>query len=460
VSSNDSAAAATTVDHVGESLILARALGRLVQSLVDVTPTEEAAAARERVRRALRFAVAAARRAPLQLRLINGQLHLAGRALPADSPLREALLDTLVQALAAQGSQSLDVRRGAAPDELLALAQLLVADRGAPSDRPAWRSWSVRITPTSVPSLGEQASLPEAVRDVLARLAVTRGDADTRAVLDDVQRLLATPPWSEDPAVAEALALGVVGETRRRGARAGRLALERGVRQLLTAPLITRLVQRLPVSPHHDELLPVLARAGDQAVRALGQLLQDAETLADRRVCFDAITALDAGELALREALTDPRWYVVRNAAALLGEMGVVEADVHLIPLLAHDDDRLRVAGAQALTRLGTARALMALQGCLGDSAPEVRRLAASAHGTRGQGKPATVALLAALDGETDEEVTVEILAVLGTLGSPECVQRLVRVLRDEAAPEWMREAAYQGLLTARGEAVQNLLEA
>jgi HEAT repeat protein len=231
------------------------------------------------------------------------------------------------------------------------------------------------------------------------------------------------------------------------------------VRQILTPSVVQALVRQLPKSRRRDDLMPVLARAGDLSVHALVQLLQDAETLAERRACFDAIVALDAGEEALREALEDPRWYVVRNAAALLGEMGVVEADVHLIPLLSHDDERLRIAGARALTRLATPKAMTALQGCLGDPAAELRRLAASAHGARSQGKPSTIALLAALDAEPDEDVVLEILSVLGTLGSPECVQRLVRIMRDEGAPEWLREAAYQGLLAARGDAVQKLLE-
>ena len=455
----DSAGAAA-IEQVDEALILARALGRLVQTLQEQASAEDAAAQRDRVRRALRFAVAAARRTALELRITEDRLHLAGRAIPPDSPLRDALLDVLVEALASQGSLALDVRRAAAPAELMALAQLLAAPQGSGSDRSAWRSWSVRITPDSVPAVSDDPELPEAVRDLLSRLSSARSDASVRAVLDELLQVLGTSPWDEDAAVAEALALGVVGEARGRGTRGGRLALERGIRQLLTAPLVTRLVHRLPKSRRREDLLPVLARAGDLAVHALVQLLQDAESLAERRTCFDAIVALDAGEEALREALSDPRWYVVRNAAALLGEMGVVEADVHLVPLLTHDDERLRIAGARALTRLGTVRGLAALQGCLSDPTPEVRRLAAGAHGARSQGKPSTIALLAALDVEADEEVTLEILAVLGALGSPECVQRLVRILRDESAPAWMREAAYQGLLAARGEAVQKLLEA
>jgi hypothetical protein len=459
VLAKDSAAPPATADRFDEGLILARALGRLVTVLREEAAPEAAVAQRERVRRALRFAVAAARRAPLELRLADGLLQLSGRTMTPDSPLRDELLDTLVDGLSAHGSLVLDVRRAASPGELLALAQLLATDPGSQADRSPWRSWSVRITPESVPAVSDSAAMPDAVADVLTRLRGARSGATVQAVLAEMQQLLATPPWQGDPVVVEGLALGLVQEARRRGSRAGRLTLERGVRQLLSPTVVQVLVRQLPRSRRREDLMPVLARAGDLAVHALVQLLQEAETLADRRACFDAIVALDAGEEALREALEDPRWYVVRNAAALLGEMGVVEADVHLIPLLTHDDERLRIAGARALTRLGTPKAIGALQGCLEDPAAELRRLAASAHGARSQGKPSTIALLAALDAEVDEDVVLEILSVLGTLGSPECVQRLVRIMRDEAAAEWLREAAYQGLLAARGDAVQKLLE-
>jgi HEAT repeat protein len=462
------APAGSSASSFDDALTLARALGRLVLSLGEPAAPSQAlteadaptVARRERVRRALRFAVAAARRATLELRLADGMLQLAGRALPPDSPLRDEALDALIGGLDANGTLSLDVRRAASPGELLALAQLLATD--VPGERPvertAWRSWSVRITPRSVPAVHDAESLPQAVRDALERLATARSDEATGTVVGELLQLLATPPWFADPAVVEAVALGVVGEARRRGSRAGRLALEAGVRRLLTPSAVQALVRRLPRSARREDLMPVLARAGDLAVQTLVQLLQDAESLADRRVCFDAIVALDAGEEALCAALQDPRWYVARNAAALLGEMGVEEADGHLMPLLEHDDERLRVAAARALTRLGTARGLAALQGRLSDPAPEMRRLAASAHGARSQGKPSTIALLAALDVEPDEDVVLEIVSVLGALGSPECVQRLVRIMREESSPEWLREAAYQGLLAARGEAVQKLM--
>lgn len=459
--SKDSVATSTSEGPFEQSLRLARSLGALVSLLRDDQRAQSAVEQRDQVRRALRATVAAARRTPLELRLADDLLHLGGRALPPDSPLRDTLIETLVNGLASHGSAVLDVRRSAAPGELLELARLLSAGPGASSQAGAWRSWSVRITPMSSAVVTAAAELPDTVRHEIGRLAVARDDAMMREVVEALLRIVTTPPWANEPVVVEAVALAMVGDARRRGSRGGRLALEGGIRQLLTPAAISAMVKRLPHSHARDELMPVLARAGDLSVYALVQLLQDADTLADRRMCFDAIVALDAGEEALRDALHDHRWFVVRNAAALLGEMGVLEADVHLIPLLQLDDERLRIAGARALTRLGTERALVALQGRLVDALPELRRLAAAAHGARSQGKPSTAALLAALDVEIDEDVILEIIAVLGVLGSPDGVQRLLRLVKNDSGEVegWVREAAYGALLAARGEGVMKLLE-
>ncbi len=444
-----------------QALTLARALGALVLQLRTGTENQTAVEQRDAVRRALRAAVASARVTALELRLNDGLLELGGRLLPPDSPLRDDALDALVGGLAANGSTVLDVRRAAAPGELLALSRLLVADNGVAQSGGAWRSWSVRMTPASVARIAEPVNLPDSVRHEIARLPAVRRDSDMKAVVQSLLRIATTAPWCNDSAVVEAIALAVVSDARTRGTRGGRLALEGAIRQLLTPAVIDALVQRLPVSASRDDLMPVLARAGDLSVQALVRLLVDADTLAVRRVCFDAIVALDAGEAALCAALTDERWYVVRNAAALLGEMGVVEADAQLVPLLSSEDDRLRIAGVRALTRLGTERALIELQRMLTDTVPEIRRLAAAAHGARSQGKPSVSALLTALDTETDEDVVLEIVAVLGTLGSPDGVQRLMKLVKSESADvmPWMREAAYNALLAARGRGVTRLLD-
>lgn len=450
------------------ALRLARAIGELVLVLRDIGPVaggratsaSEATAVRDAVRRALRLAVTAARRSALSLVLADGRLHIGSEVLTSDSSRLDAPVRALVEGLASHGSLTLDVRHGAAPAELLSLARLLADIPDQTAERASWRSWSVRITPQSVPMLTGDESLPAAVREAITRLESSRGDAETRVAVEALLAPLTVPAWADTPVVMEAIALALVREARQRGARGGRLALEAGIRELLLPVRVQSLVRHLPASRRRDDVLPVLGRAGDQAVRELVDFLQEAESLNERRAYFDAIVALDAGEDALREALSDPRWYVVRNAAALLAEMDVVEADTHLLPLLSHPDERVRVAGARALTRLATPRALVGLQGGLEDSNAEVRRLAVAAHGARSQGRPSITALLAAIDNETDEDVLLEILTVFGQLASTECVQRLVRIVRDPNAAKWLRDAAYQSLLAARGEMVSKLLNA
>lgn len=55
----------------------------------------------------------------------------------------------------------------------------------------------------------------------------------------------------------------------------------------------------------------------------------------------------------------------------------------------------------------------------------------------------------------------LEIVSVLGVLGSPDAVQRLLRLLRNESgeAEGWLRAAAYDALLKARGRGVAKLLD-
>ncbi len=456
----DSSPPVGTTETFQLALTFARALGALITVLRAVAPDRSAVTQQHEVRRSLRATAAAARSTALELRLVDGRLRLGGQELAPDSPHRDDALNALVGGLTAHGSLALDVRRGAAPSELLELARLLSTDRGTVGDRRVWRSWSVRITPESSAVVVDTAPVPEAVQHELARLRAARDDATMRDVIQALLRLLRTPPWARDPVVVEAIALGMVQDARERGNRGGRLALEAGIRQLLTTDTLTALVARLSHTTRSGELIPVLARGADVSVSALVQTLQDADTIAARRICFDAIVALDAGEEVLRDALHDPRWFVVRNAAALLGEMGVVDSDTYLAELLSHADDRIRVAGARALTRLGTDRALTALQQSLTDPSPELRRLAAAAHGGLSQSKPSTAELLSALDIETDEDVMLEIVSVLGALGSPDGVQRLLRLLRSEAdeADPWLREAAYSALVAARGRGVAKLL--
>jgi hypothetical protein len=175
-----------------------------------------------------------------------------------------------------------------------------------------------------------------------------------------------------------------------------------------------------------DEFVAILARAGEHGADALIDQIGAVGSQRDRHVYFGALVQLKAGVTSLLHMLEDPQWFVVRNAAEMLGELQVREAEKPLTDLLKHDDERVRRAVIGALMRLGTVRAMQAIQAGLADAAPDMRAEAAAALVTRKDGR-STATLLQALEDEKDEQVQAAFLLALGKLGTPEAVQRLIK---------------------------------
>jgi HEAT repeat protein len=494
------------------ALAVARALGALVDRIAVLgdpdlalrgTDQPQRDPAIDQVREALRQLAARAREGSLMARMEGGALTIDGVPDTAAAVATDARLVVLQERLRRRGVGTLAVREGAAPGELLTLGHALASDRPivpSPRDTPAQgsaltaalaagdalsmprellRSWSVLVTaagsdaprphltpPTSVPAGSGAAQL-------LGRLAAARTADAVAAAVDALIALVDDAERRGDEVLLEGIATALMARAMRLGADTGRLACEDGLRRLLRPVTIALLARRLPVSADRELLLAVLARAGDAAVAAL---LDQLTTVADpsaRRICFDAIIALDTGVALLRRALDDDRWFVVRNAAALLGETQSHGADELLAVLLGRDDARVRIAAARALIRLRTSRALTALQAALTDALPEVRRLAATAYALAGHlpgtHRPPAAPLVHALETEDDEDVALEMIAALGRLGSADAVQRLLRIAqlplqdattgeRPAPQPSWMRIAALEALMQARGHALDTVL--
>ncbi|MBL0940117.1 MAG: HEAT repeat domain-containing protein [Gemmatimonadaceae bacterium] len=140
----------------------------------------------------------------------------------------------------------------------------------------------------------------------------------------------------------------------------------------------------------------------------------------ERRRYFDALVALNAGAPYLINALLHPTWYVVRNAAALLGAMRVEAAEHALLRTITHTDTRVRVAATRALGALGTSVALDGLRSAINDRAPDVRRAAwrAMRRLERDINEPCPY-LADALLQERDIAVLRELVLIVRT--SPDC---------------------------------------
>jgi len=465
------------------------------------------------VRDALRQLTARSRDGALLCRIMDGQLILEGvpieRRLTADDPL----LGGLLRRALTLGIGSITVRQGAAPGELLTLASLLAqpfraGERARPlsgetpttitraitnEERPRelLRSWSVlvtplepgadplpRFTPFSTAAIDDSVSGTStaggsAVANALSRLAAARTDAAALAAGDLLIELIDGAVVRSDALTIESIARGTMQHVHTVGGGGGRLGGERIMRRLLHRSSLKLLASRVPYTPERTIILELMARAGDAAVEALVQELMSSDESQARRAYFDSIVALDLNATMLFDLVRDNRWFVVRNAVALLGEMGVDQADAVMLPLLTHDDSRIRIAAARALMRLGTAKAMHGLHGVIEDANPEVRRIAAAAYGLPGHGgggvRPPAARLAAALDKERDDDVALEMLASLGKLGSADAIQRLLRIAQPAAAAEpgerqtnrnaWIRIAALEALVRARGYAVMGAID-
>lgn len=170
----------------------------------------------------------------------------------------------------------------------------------------------------------------------------------------------------------------------------------------------------------------ILAHAGDIGADVLIDNLISSDETSDRRAYLDALRQCPSAVSSLNQLLADDRWYVVRNAASLLGELGAAESDRRLAEHLSHREPRVRRAVAVALGKLGTSRALLALLQAINDPSPEIRLQAvhsiASARNAR-----AVPWLIEALDNEQDPDVQAALLSALGRTPTEDGVARLLR---------------------------------
>ena len=473
------------------------------------------------IRDALRQFTARIRDSAMMCRIMDGQFVLAGEPVDRGLTRDDPLLGTLLLRCLTLGVGSITVRQGAAPGELSTLAALLSQPRSAEqpgvgasvpgSERTSYtpttlsavadhgtarellRSWSVLVTPPEMPpgmrmatpadgmaALQERANDDRAVDNTaaptaasaFARFTAAQDDLAASTAATVLIEVIDTAEFRGEARVLEGLAFATIAHVHAVSIGPGRLAAERVLRRLQHRSSLELIAKRLAYVPDRTPLLELLARAGETAIDILVKQLMNAEEAAARRAYFDSIVNLDIGATMLFDLVRDSRWYVVRNAVALLGEMGVEHADTAMLPLMQHADERIRIAAARSLVRLGTARALQGLHASIEDPNAEVRRIAAVSYGltpsAAGGVRPPAARLAVALEKEADEDVALEMLASLGKLGSADAIQRLLRVampqqpsadVQEKPRDAWLRIAAMQALVKARGNAVMPYVE-
>jgi HEAT repeat protein len=224
------------------------------------------------------------------------------------------------------------------------------------------------------------------------------------------------------------------------------------IRRMSAPGVLKCIAALLPRRPEkYEHYMMILGRAQDAGIEALVEALIAAPSITHRRVFYDGLLTLGSGAKLLIHMLGDRRWYVVRNAAELLGEMRVVDADAALTALLEHPDDRVRAAAAGSLAKLGAQSAVKGVRLVLRDAAPDVRQRAAEALANGWRPDHSAESLIRAFDKEQDSRVQMAIVAALGQIASPAAVDKLAEIARTEKTmlrhvPTPLRVAAVQAL--------------
>lgn len=296
------------------------------------------------------------------------------------------------------------------------------------------------------------------------QLDATQSVTETTKLLDGVAGAAEAAFREGD---SETLAVALAGIVKREAAAGDpnlRRAYGMGVRRLTKKPMLAVVAALLATHREmYDDLFAIFARTGDDGAEALIEQLNAAQSLADRRVYFDSLRKLNAGVQVLIHMLGDSRWYVVRNAADLLGEMSANDAEAKLSELLQHDDDRVRKAAVSALSKMTGAGAVKGLAASLEDGAPGVRVRAAAALG--GAKTPAAAnALIKHLEREEVAEVQHACLSSLGKIASGDAIRFLTKAAQPATGlfkkkPTAFRVAAVRALGEARTPAAMGALQ-
>jgi HEAT repeat protein len=321
-----------------------------------------------------------------------------------------------------------------------------------PVERPPADLMGVDATPEE-PLASEEPEGSALADAVDSFLAGTPGAADeVRDIAAKLQERLALDPLAD---AAERLVEAGSGP---KGEAALDLALD-----VVNPAVASRLVQRLGHEEDEDgraTYVMLSKRLGMVMARAFRGAMTDHTDERHRRAYHEALIAMgDTSRPVIEAMVEDDNRFLVRNAVALLGEMGGEGAVELVTSALANTDFRVRREALTSLAKLEGDDSGQLVLASLEDPHPKVRAAAAEAAGRMGLERALRpmLALLEddSLDGDEnlDEDdvnsILVQVLDGLGHLGDPGAVQaiekRAAGKLFSRAATE-VRVAAYRAL--------------
>lgn len=459
--------------------------------------------------------LSAQRSAALHLR--DGGLWIEGVAVPDDTPFAPLLRERM----AAHGLARIHVAHGSSAVDLVQLVRQLAGEPAAASPGGAFEEQLRRAGVTTLSVLTtEQVSAATARGAVRVTDALHR--AETVAHVQTTERMARQPAGAEVPVVPAARGAAFEEMARQQRAQANTLvatvahleaagdpqallgkldAVQAGIqkavsgnelnqafeailrlirqegaqssaeaqraygialRRILLSDTLRKFIPYVCDEVYHDDIVLIMRRAGTQGTKMLLDALVEAPSQAERRAYLRALRQIEEGADVVASLLSHHQWYVVRNAADLIGELRITEAVPALGRVVQHDDPRVRRSVGVALARMGTPDTAIHLRKALTDPDPEVRRAVVREVGGRALSGLA-MPLVSAAEAEQDPEVQAECYRALGRIGTPDAVQALIKAAQTGGGllsrkPAGPRLAAIEGLGLAGSAAAQAAL--
>ena len=288
----------------------------------------------------------------------------------------------------------------------------------------------------------EGESEPAEVRDlkkVIGELQLEQSDQRFQQLLQELVPLV--PPNLKEPSrllILQGLILLCSNASIQQKSEARREHSRHALKQIQTDAffdfMLSFLCARDLAKETREQVSRVLFFFGGGMARRLMERLAVESDAQTRRLLSDALIHRGPAAIpVLIEYLGDERWYVVRNAVAILGELRAQTVVAHFHPLLGHLDVRVRREAIRALTRIGGNDAVEILLQIAQKGDPDLRPHALLSLGA--MKNPAAVPTLVRIVEQPDPwvkmvEIKKEAIRALGEIGSAEAIPALRAILK------------------------------
>lgn len=399
-------------------LVYAAALGLLIKQLRDKAPMTDVLASVARLCALARV----------------GSVTVRADALDSERDDSVGAACRLLQdCMRAHGIEALDIATAITETEFLKLAGILsstpsVIAGSIVETAEALSIWNVRLRAHGAPArptpIGIRAIAPTAPAAPAPMPAATNLPSPEQAATTALTARDADSPVGLSP--EETLAWALLRGDGRTLCRLLQELDDKTFAQTATTDVLQIVVEQIiDATISYDDGHALLERAGANGGRAVFAQLVGATDTSERRFLYDLAATLKGIGGVAREYAQDGRWYVVRNAAGLMGESRDPDMISELGKVLRHDDQRVRIAAVVALGQIGGPLALARIESVLFDPSIEVRNRALALVFASPDSDPLPSRVLMALEEENALEYRLEMVAALAHVHTPRARARL-----------------------------------